>query len=186
MMLATIGVLVCWVGTDAAAARPLKLQTHRGTMTLGGQLAFEVDHFSGQGNNDLDGAVLAIQPSLGYFIVDNLLLGGHVNFSMGIGDLHDTDPTVVGFGADLRYLFNFGSVVVPYAGIGLGPLFQIPDEGDTDFGLELSFPLGLQIALNHHVALVVGTELDVVFFVSDPQYTRLHVPIGYLGVVGYF
>jgi hypothetical protein len=193
--LVVVGILlagsVAFVG-DAAARRPTRLQTHKGTMTLGGTFGFVIDYVEVEGQDGQSGVLFDASPAFGYFVVDNLMLGGALQVQVGFADLYDRADKQVGFAFNLAYLFNFGSVVVPYVGFAVGPLFQIPyddaqpPDDKTRVLIGLDFPVGLQIALNRHVAIDVGTHVRVAFRVTDPDAVFLTVPIGYLGIAGYF
>jgi hypothetical protein len=185
----TAGALLAVAAPSAEARRGEPLSTQRGVLTLGGRLAFELMHVNPDPGNSATGVMLNFSPSFGGFVVKNLLLEGALGIKVGVGDLYDNTPKVVSFAFGVQYLFNFRSIVVPYLGVRFGPLFYIPADGrlDTRASLAFQIPLGILIALNQHVGLILGTELSVAVGVSgQPKETIITLPIGYLGVNAYF
>jgi hypothetical protein len=170
---------------STARAAPI-LRTTQRTMTLGGKFTFSVDHVDPESGGGATGVKMEFSPSFGIFIVRNLLLSTRLTIELGVGDLYDNEPKTIGFGIGLTYIFNFFTRVAPYVGFGIGPDFLIPDQGDTQTLLGISFPFGILIALNRHVAIDVGSSINLGLDVTDPKSTILEVPIGYLGVRAFF
>lgn len=183
-----MGSLTCLllVAAPAEARRGDRLQTHKGVLMLGGRLAFDVGHFNPDQGDSQSGVVLDFSPVFGGFAVRNLLLYGGLEVSKGWGDLYENDPTDFGFRFGLQYLFNYRSIVVPYIGFTLGPTFQFFEGGNSGTAFGMSFPAGILISLNAHVAVNIGTEVTLTIGVDDPEATIVQVPIGYLGVSAFF
>ena len=169
--------------TPAALAEDLQLT--KGTMQLGGTASFDIDMIiPDEGDNETGFALRAI-PSFGYFIMDNLALSGGLIFGMGFGDLYENSMTDLGFGLGTEYYIPMGSMVI-HAGAALGMQFMIPEEGDTVKILAIQVPLGILFPLNAHLGLDVGVQIHYLMSLEDNGASMLHVPIGYLGVKGFF
>jgi hypothetical protein len=184
---AAVAALLLVVG-EANAGRGSSLLTRQGVLTLDGQLSFDINHVNPDGGNSESGVQLNISPSFGGFVANNFLLQGGLAIQSGFGDLYDGEPTEVSFGFGFDYLFNFGSIVVPHVGFMLGPAFEVPDQdnAETTTSIVLSIPAGILIALNEHVALDLGTRLDLSIGVSGDKATIINLPIGFLGVRSFF
>lgn len=179
-------VMVLLTAAPAGARRGDRLHTHRGVLMLGGRVAFDIDHINPDGGDSVTGVLLDFSPTFGGFVINNLLLHGGVSVQSGFGDLYDNTPTNLGLRFGLQYLFNYRSIVVPYLGLTLGPTFSFPDQGDTATAFLIAFPAGILIALNNHVAVIIGTELEISVGMTDPKATIIHLPLGYLGVSAFF
>jgi hypothetical protein len=168
----------------AAPAQEEGLQLKAGTMHLGGTLTFDVDMFMPKEGDSQSGFRLNVAPSLGYFVSDNIEIGGQLLFAMGFGDLYDNSDKLLGFAAFGKYYVGSGKLR-PYAGVGLAMEFVMPDEGDTTKYLAINVPIGLMYSLNSHVALDLG--LSFLFAMGlDDQGNTMTIPVGYLGVSAFF
>lgn len=185
--------------TPAALAEDLQLTA--GTMSVGGVASFSIDMSmpDQEGLEDETGFTLAIIPQFGYFVIDNLELVGRINLAMWFGDLWTTDaggqeidifPKQIGFDLGAKYHIPLGSFVA-YAGLMIGMNFSIPDSdlegeaGETKKRLDLAVPLGILMPMNAHVALDLGIMVAYKMGLDD-QGSVLNVPIGYLGIQGFF
>jgi hypothetical protein len=167
------------------AAMADDLQLTSGTMQLGGSATFDIDMMMPDEGDSTTGFALNIMPTAGYFLMDNLELNGMLKFGMGFGDLYEHSSKLIGFAVGAKYYIPMGSMV-PYAGAMIGMGFTIPDEGDTAKELDIIVPLGLLMPLNAHLALDLGVQVIYAMSLEDGGISVLHVPIGYLGVQGFF
>lgn len=111
-------------------ALTLSAQTEKGKFSLSGSSSMSGAYFSnrvfGDGINskdkeatDLDGYSITITPSIGYFVIDNLSVGGQVSFTITDGDYQNKAcqfilmPTVA-------YYIPTGKPVRPFVALGAG------------------------------------------------------------------
>jgi hypothetical protein len=175
------------------AALAQDLQLTKGTMQLGGVASFSIDMQMPDEGDSTTGFSLILIPEAGYFVIDNLELAGRLNLGMFFGDLYEvcvgTDctaaPKLLGFDVGAKYYIPMGSIV-PYAGLMVGMFFNIPDEGDTTKRFDLTVPLGILMPLNEHVAIDLGLAVVYKMSLEDNGGSTLNVPIGYLGIQGFF
>jgi len=188
------GLIVAML-SPAALAQDLQLTA--GTMSLGGISTFSIDmNIPDEGDSET-GFSLILIPEMGYFVIDNLELIGRLNLGMFFGDLYTTEiggeeysaSTLVGFDVGAKYHIPLGSFVA-YAGIMVGMFFTIPDsdiEGaDTEKRFDLTVPLGILMPMNEHIAVDLGVMIAYKMSLEDHGGSILNVPIGYLGVKGFF
>lgn len=161
------------------------LQLTKGTMKLGGTASFDIDMSMPDKGDSTTGFALRVMPSVGYFLTDNLALTGDLTFGMGFGDLYKDVPKNLGFGAGINYYIPMESMVI-HAGAALGMQFMIPEKGDTQKALVIQVPLGILFPLNAHLGLDVGVRIRYFMSLEDGGGSMLNVPIGYLGVQGFF
>jgi hypothetical protein len=196
---AAAAVVAALVGmaSSADAARARKLKTTKGSMQLGGALSMAVDTFAPDGGKNLTGVVLSVSPSFGYFFTDGLELQLPMIVDLRLGKLYDNTPHAIGFTPGLRYVFATGTIVLPFVGINLGPIFLLPrNNDDTIVALRWRTPAGILIALNPHVGLTVGMALDVNFGfggksaigskLGGQDVVFVEFLLGYLGVEAFF
>lgn len=179
--------------SPAALAEDLQLTS--GTMTLGGVASFSIDMNMPDEGDSETGFTLGLIPQAGYFVIDNLEVVGRINLAMFFGDLYETEvggetyglPKYIGFDLGAKYYIPMGSMV-PYAGLMVGMTFMIPDQddADTEKRFDLTVPLGVLMPLNAHVALDLGLMVVYKMSLEDGGGSTLNVPIGYLGVQGFF
>jgi len=153
-------------------------------MQLGGTLLIDYNHQAQKGSNWKNGTMIEVSPALGYFVADGLELLAAVYFARGLGQLYD-DETSFGAGLGIKYHFDLGKVFL-YLGAGLGAEFLYPDGGDLQPFLTLQLPFGVLIPLNQHLAIDVGMIVNTAFYLDEDWAMILDLPIGYLGVQGYF
>jgi len=149
------------LSASAFAGEPLDI--HAGTMELGGSGTVELL----ASNGDTFVAVL-LAPSFGYFITDN------VELRAGVGIAAASGVSSVGVDLGAQYLFP-GDSLRPYAGghFGLG------DNSDPVVGAQG----GLLVPLSSAIALDLGARLDLIL---GQGMTAVHLPVGALGVRGFF
>jgi len=181
--------------SPAALAEDLQLTA--GTMQLGGGAAFSIDMVMPEEGDSQTGFSLILIPQVGYFVIDNLEVIGRLNLGMFFGDLYEIEaggetygaPTLVGFDVGAKYHIPLGSFVA-YGGIMVGMFFNIPDsdiEGaETEKRFDITVPLGILLPMNSHVALDLGVAIAYKMSLEDGGSDTLNVPIGYLGIQGFF
>ena len=186
--------LIVAVLSPAALAEDLQLTS--GTMNLGGAAAFSIDMMMPDQGDSQTGFSLVLIPQVGYFVIDNLEVIGRLNLGMFFGDLYETEiggetygaPTLVGFDVGAKYHIPLGSFVA-YAGLMVGMFFNIPDgdipNAETTKRFDLTVPLGILLPMNSHVAIDLGVAIAYKMGLDD-QGDTLNVPIGYLGIQGFF
>lgn len=179
---AVLAVVVLGIGEIAGAA---ELQTTSGTMELGGTLSLTpLVLMPKQGDNQVS-YTMAISPTAGYFLMDNLELTGGFSALMFFGDNTDKLSKIVGFNVGARYFVKMGALA-PYFGAALGMNFSIPKEGKTQKGFDIAAPIGIIYALNEHVGIDFGLRVNFNLDLDDPKTNSLLVPIGYLGMQAFF
>jgi len=188
------GLIVAMLSPTALAQ---DLQLTSGTMSLGGISTFSIDmNIPDEGDSET-GFSLVLIPEVGYFVADNLEVIGRLNLGMFFGDLYETEvmgetygsPTLVGFDVGAKYYIPMGSIV-PYAGLMVGMFFTIPDsdipDAETQKRFDLTVPLGILMPMNEHVAIDLGIMIAYKMGLEDGDGSILNVPIGYVGVQGFF
>jgi hypothetical protein len=177
-----------------AQEQPKGLLLKAGTFELGGQLALTIDHYDPDGFDSQTGYRVSLTPKFGYFVIDNLELNAEFTFATAFHDLYEDSPKWIEFGLGARYLFSIGGIH-PYLGANFGMIFTLyPETEDTmdhtSKNMLLSFPIGVLIALNDHVALDFGIKIKCMIHIKDNDedvgLTVLSIPIGFLGVQGFF
>ena len=182
--------------SPAALAEDLQLTA--GTMSLGGIGTFSMDMtMPDQGDGETGFSVILL-PQMGYFVIDNLEVVGRLNLGMFFGDLYTTEgtpeisaSTLVGFDVGAKYYIPLGSFVA-YGGLMVGMLFTIPDSDlpapadEVQKRFDLTVPLGILLPMNSHIAIDLGLAIAYKMSLEDGGTDTLNVPIGYLGVQGFF
>jgi hypothetical protein len=139
-------------------------QFERGTMLVGGNFGLEFStsktKFDGQTETDGKSTSFSFDPQFGYFVIDNLAVGGALGVSLSTfkpdgsdGKYSSTSLTISPFA---RYYFDPGIFV--QASVGLGTMKSKNDfGGDVDenkYAISaLSLGAGYAIFLNDNVAL---------------------------------
>jgi len=157
----------------------------KGKMTLGGQISISIISAIPDEGDSVQGYVLTIAPSFGYLAMDGLEIGGRFHLAGYFGDLYKSTTTTLGFGPKLRLMFGRG-VVMPYVSMFLGPMFYIPEEGDTATMFVISPGVGILVALSKSLGLSIGIHPTFAIGASDKvDGTLITVPIGALGIEGF-
>ncbi|MDJ0765488.1 MAG: hypothetical protein QNJ97_21080 [Myxococcota bacterium] len=172
------------------------LMLGKGTMQAGGTIALQIDAVK-YDDDDIEGGgggVFTFAPMAGYFIMDNLELIADIGFSVNFGDAYPFEEKNFFFDIGAKYfLMQFGAFHL-YAGLLWGMDFLIYDFDDDGTTISqkintmvISVPVGLLFALNQHVAIDLGTRFNFGFGLGDnPVAFAFSMPIGYLGVQGFF
>lgn len=182
----------------APTASAVDLNTKAGYRVLGGRIAIDVEHMMPDDRNvdSTTGTTIEISPEFGYFFADGLELVTNFNLVVGFGDLHENDSTTVGFDVGLKYFIFINAPIRPYLGALIGMGFEITADtktatnttvrGETFKDFRLTIPVGLLIPLmNDFLALDVGVQFKYIASLDDRN-SYIRVPIGYLGVVGFW
>lgn len=117
-------VLFCLFSTAITA------QTEKGKFSISGRSSIEGAYFSNRvyGDNisttvreamDVDGYSFSITPSLSYFVIDNLSIGGQATFSITDGD-YQSKTTEFIFMPTVAYYIPIEKVVRPFVALGAG------------------------------------------------------------------
>ena len=183
MKKAILVALAMLVLIPTANAGEMKLD--KGTMQVGGSITLDIDVVKPDEGDSVTGAQLGVNPTFGYFLINNLELLVSANFGTGFGDLYEHSAKDLGFGAGIKYFHRFGRVF-GYAGAMIGMGFAIPEEGDTTKALAIGIPVGILWPLNMRVALDFGTTIGINKSLEDGGGTVINIPIGYLGVQAFF
>jgi hypothetical protein len=169
----------------SALVQAAELKTSAGTMEVGGTVSFTPSiMMPDQGDNQVS-YILAIAPSAGYFLLDNLELTGGFSAIMFFGDNTDQAPKLVGFDLGARYYLKMGALS-PFFGLSAGMNFTIPKQGDTEKSINIAAPIGVLYALNEHVGLLAGLNINFSLDLDDPKVNILTIPIGYFGLRAFF
>ena len=118
-------------------------QTERGTWLVGG--SFNI--------NTTDNATINFNPTVGYFIINNLSLGGVV--LLEYDKLGENSTTTFGAGPLVRYYFP-GKTVKPFLNGELSFVSQklkVPSTTNTENGMNYFLGFGLAAFLHEEVAL---------------------------------
>ena len=164
------------------------LKLTAGTFRIGGHLDFSIDT-TVRDADPLDpnavessktGYDLSINPELGYFVANRVMLGIGGIVGRQFGDLYKTDTGTYGVWLTGLYFAPFNPTVAFYTGLRAGvEYFEASSRTHVLFAL----PLGLAVALNSHVALDFGIRVNLRRVVAgSPAYTSVTLPIGFLGV----
>jgi hypothetical protein len=176
------------------------LQIRAGTMQAGGVVALSINTMFPDTGSNTTGAMLNIAPTFGYFIVDGLEMLAGINFSTGFGDRYEDTDSSFGFDVGARYIIDIMLAIYPYAGVQFGMVIPITDEDDSDSiivvqpdtetetpnQLAVTVPAGILVGINAHLALDVGFRIQFMTELDDTGSSYLNIPIGYLGVQGFF
>lgn len=109
---------------------PLSAQTEKGNFVISGRSSFDFAYVSNRvkGENvtlderyalDVDSYTLKITPSFGFFVIDNLALGGEVSYSFSDGDYQNKSTQFV-IMPTATYYIPIGKVVRPLVTAGAG------------------------------------------------------------------
>lgn len=122
--LLVVAVLFCFFSSAITA------QTEKGKFSISGRSSIEGAYFSNRiyGDNisigdreamDVDGYSFSITPSLSYFVIDNLSIGGQATYSISDGD-YQSKTTEFILMPTVAYYIPTGKVVRPFVALGAG------------------------------------------------------------------
>lgn len=134
-----LGILVVTLCTVAVNA-----QTMKGDWMVGGSFAL----------NTTSNTTVSLNPAAGYFILDNLAIGGTFNF--GYVKTGDVKSTVIGAGPFARYYFGKGNlkpfVLTEFLFNSL-KVDGVAETSSTNNGHDFLLGGGLAAFVNEHVAI---------------------------------
>lgn len=163
-------------------------QTQKGNWVVGGST--QIDFSSGKttvkyGSIEVDGPTintLAFTPSVGYFISDNLALGGEVNFTSITykneydGRTYKETSSIFSIMPSVTYYFSNNKTVMPYLGGAVG--FATKKDKDDDVtisgdGFAWKLKGGIAYFLTESIALDLGLRYaQHSFNYKDTYYTE--------------
>lgn len=127
----------------------LYAQTGKGGVLLGGTAGFQVQFTDPESTTNVE-----LSPQLGFFIANNLAIGGALNFNFSkSGDSNASSFGIAPFG---RYYFEGekSSRLFVQAQVGyLSTKFDFFGDDETISGTQIGFGPGVAIFLNDHVAI---------------------------------
>jgi len=158
----------------------------KNTMQLGGMVGFDVTTYVIEGEDEHTSAMLVLAPQFGYFVADHLELLGRFGVSTQLADeewYSERGETAIDFGLGIQYFAGDGPCA--YFGAQAGMEFwNVEDEAYKWFNVTV--PVGALIPLNQHVAVDVGARFSALISLEDDDVAVLEVPMGFLGVQGFF
>ncbi len=180
----TLAALVVVLYAGASMAAELKFDA--GTRELGGTVSFEHQMILPEDGDRISGTVFTLAPTFGYFVVDNLEVGGYVEFLTYTGSLYRNTSGRGSIGVFVDYFIPAEMSMVPHAGLAAGVLSTLgSSEGSTQI-LNLSIPLAILIPLNEHVGIDVGMKINFMMDISNRRNDKfLALPFG-LGIRSFF
>jgi hypothetical protein len=125
-------------------------QTTKGTMMLGGTAGFDVQFIDAAETNPF---TLDLQPQLGFFVADNIAVGGNIGLTyFKVSDVSTTSLAISPFG---RYYLGSNNIkLFLHAQIGyLTGSTNFDGDKTSSNGYQLQFGPGLAFFLNQHVAI---------------------------------
>lgn len=128
------------------ACLQMQAQTDQGSVMIGGNVGFANSKYG-----DASQTVVAINPFIGYFVIDKLALGSSISLNLFTGD--GLEGTSFGAGPRVRYYFVDGSNIRPFAQAGIDWSSFKPKEGDSQSTFGFDVGLGASFFLNDHVAI---------------------------------
>jgi hypothetical protein len=144
-----ITLLVLLVGVGTASGQGRSEATNKGAMLVSGAVAFSSQGGDLYGEDDRL-TTIAIAPSLFYFVVPGLGIGG--DFTLSRLSRGDASATTWGFGPKIGYFFDSGSSVIPFVeggGSYLSIAYSEGEEDESEGGLRFKLGGGLLIRKDH-------------------------------------
>ena len=129
----------------AIAVTNAQAQTEEGVWMVGGIISL---------NTGENATTIEIAPTAGYFVMNNLAIGGNVTLSYT--KLGDNKSTRFGVGPLTRWYFGKNNNVKPFLHGEFGIVsqkFELPNNSSTENGLRYQLAFGLAAFLNQNVAL---------------------------------
>ncbi|MEL6560792.1 MAG: outer membrane beta-barrel protein [Bacteroidota bacterium] len=156
----------------------LSAQTEKGNMLLGGSVNFSYtdnDFDTGSSTNDIStNTSLNINPSFGYFIADNFVVGANIGLSFFSSESDSGNLTTssngVTFGPFARYYTDSGLFGTVGFGFGSSNFEQESDFGDADFtSSTFSWNIGVGYAIFLNESIAIEPLISYNRSVSDPN-----------------
>lgn len=126
------------------------------------------------------GSALTISPNLGYFIVDNLVLGSIVSFSFSNPSGDNNNSHGYGVSPFIRYYFRKSDKMInPFLQTGYSFSKGKSDSGGSNKSTGYTIKGGSAIFLNSSVALELSLNYDSSTFNSDTKSNNFTVGLGF-------
>lgn len=160
-----------------ATAWSFKLQkpemVDAGTITFGGDLEFSsltTTTKVGDNESDSESTSFGIAPRIGYFVIDNLELGGELAYQSETskpdgGD--ESESSAFGIGAFVHYYFRVleGNALYPYLGARFRYISATPGEDIEVSGTSIAPGAGLMLAIGSRTGGFM--KLDVAYEINS-------------------
>lgn len=158
-------------------------QITKGNWMVGGSGSFTNYKSTFQsGNSEITqtGSALNISPNLGYFILDNVVLGSIVSFNFSNPSGDNNNSQGYGLSPFIRYYFRKSDKMInPFLQTGYGFSKGKSDSGGSNKSSGYSIKGGSAIFLNSSVALELSLNYDSSKFNSDVTSNNFTVGIGF-------
>jgi hypothetical protein len=129
---------------------------------------------------------MELAPQFGYFVADHFELLGRLHYAHQLADedwFSQYGDAALGFGLGVQYYAGDGPCA--YFGAQLGmDIWNITDEAYK--WLTVTVPVGALIPLNPHLAVDLGARFTARISLEDEEVAMLDVPMGFLGLQGFF
>ena len=161
------------IGLFAMNASAQGLDLRQGTRAFGGSASVTL-------NTTTDVHALRIAPAFGYFVADNVEFTLTFQYSNNLGE---ESGSLIGGGIGLLGYLDAGAVYLKSGVVfaGYGSFFN----GQSETLLELVVPFLLVVPLSSSLAVNTGLMVQV-FFSPDGGEPMVQLPMGFLGVSGYY
>jgi hypothetical protein len=185
-IIASVVAVALLVPQQAAAEEDDRLLLEQGTMQAGGMLGFDVQTWLHEGEDEYTSAMLVLAPQYGYFVADHLEVLARLGFAMQLADEGwDWFEGESSFEFALGIQYFAGPGPCAYFGVQLGmELWNVIDDPYKWFAVTV--PVGALIPLNRHVAVDLGARFSTLVSLEDEQFAIIEVPMGFLGLQGFF
>jgi hypothetical protein len=152
----------------------------KGVIELGGSALIQGAFAIATGSTS-SGFSFALRPTLGYFVIDGLEIGGSLSIGGQFGSAHNNSYSV-GAQIGMRYVFGTGTRVMPFLALYGVTEIGIADSSATVAAGVLDFATGILLAISEHVALSFGLEVLAVFVATPTSGTVIRLPAGFFGI----
>ena len=170
----------------AVAQKDGGLKLDKGTMQLGGVAGVEVRSWIVEGEEEYTSALLELAPQFGYFVADHFELLGRLRYAHQLAEeewFAEYGDSALGFDFGVQYFAGDGPCF--YFGAQLGmELWELSDDPYKWF--TVTVPMGALIPLNPHLAVDLGSRFTARISLEDEEVALLDVPMGFLGLQGFF
>ena len=146
----------------------MSAQTEKGKFIISGSTAADLSYVSEDIIGDSGGDIklnLNISPAVGYFVIDNLVIGAQASFAYLDSDLNDKS-TQFTFMPTAQYYLPFGSVLRPSIQVGAGyvnlsqsvPISNNSTSRHSFGGFTWATAVGLSYFINNSISLDLGVQ----------------------------
>ncbi|MCE5177641.1 MAG: porin family protein [Porphyromonadaceae bacterium] len=159
--ISVVAVLFCLFSTFITA------QTEKGKFSISGRSSIEGAYFSNRvyGDNisigdreamDVDGYSFSITPSLSYFVIDNVSIGGQATFSIADGD-YQSKTTEFILMPTVAYYFPTKKMIRPFVALGAG-YANVSMESMSFSGFNWAGGIGAAFFLSNNISIDLMAE----------------------------